>query len=257
MIVATLISILNFLVTSEIATKTHLKKNLLKAELSSMNPLMLLQNRQLLKAKGIFFETLGQGKMGEVATDVVIALPGRRGERMSLILAKEMHVDGREFSSDLMTIFTPREKSGKVALENVRKTRSESENISKIIDRKAASFSDDHLSLKYLLLKLRETENPQGKSKALSEIFRRFSLGLAPLTFTLMGLSFGLSISRRDSRKGLIYATLLATLFLTTFFLAKGSSQKAVLSWCLYFIPHLLILGFSLAYLKNISRGIE
>ncbi|MCB1113334.1 MAG: LptF/LptG family permease [Chlamydiia bacterium] len=257
LIIATLISIANFLITSEIATETHLKTNLLKSELRSMNPLILLQNKYLLRTKGIFYDALGAFKMGETASDVVIAFPSKDNERLSLFLAKELKVQGHNFEGENITLFTPQEKRHQIVLENIGRTRSEIEDFSDIIRQKAFSFSDEHLNLKYLFAKVKNPENPKAKARAISEIFRRLSLGLAPFTFSLMGLSFGLSISRRDSKKGLIFATLLATLFLTTFFFAKGASSRILPSLTLYFIPHFLIIFFSLSYVRKISRGIE
>jgi lipopolysaccharide export system permease protein len=260
LIIAFILSIANFLITSEVATATHLKTNILKSELRSINPLLLLQNKHLLKTKGIFFEALGTYKMGESASKVVIAFPGKKGERLSLVLADELHTEGAHLSGKGITLITPQDKREQVIVENIGGTTSQIEDFSELIKSKVTSVSDEQLNLKHLILKMHETRSDSSSrpyAKALTELFRRLSLGFAPFSFTLMGLAFGLSISRRDSKKGLIFATLLATVFLTTFFLAKGAAQRPEAAFFLYFTPHLLILLASLLYIRQISRGIE
>lgn len=266
LIIAFILSIANFLITSEVATETHLKINILKSELRSINPLLLLQNKHLLKTKGIFFDALGNYKMGESASKVVIAFPGKKNERLSLILADELFTQGNHLSGKGITLITPQEKKGQVIVENIGGTTSQIEDFSELIKSKVTSVSDEQLNLKHLFVKISESKEASDAAqpkqnrigvKAYSELFRRFSLGLAPFSFTLMGLAFGLSISRRDSKKGLVFAILLATLFLTTFFLAKGANQRFEASFFLYFTPHFIIILSSLLYLRQIGRGVE
>lgn len=263
---AALLALLNFYITSEVATTTHLKANLLKSELRSVNPLLLLQNKHLLRVKGIFFDALGPTKMGEMASDIVVALPGKKGGRLSLFVAKKLESKGNEFSGESITLLSSPDSSDKILIENVGKSMSAAENFSDIIQKKVWTLNDDYLSFKFLLLRFKEVkespdEDPKraikNENKIISEIGRRLSLGLAPLTFTLMGLSFGLTLGRRESRRGIIWVTLLATIFLTTFFLAKGSSTRLEATIALYFIPHLLIIMASLYNFRKISRGIE
>ena len=83
LLIALLISTANLFITSEVAAYTHLKTNLLKTEIRSLNPLLLLHNKHLLQVKGIFFDALGPSKMGEFASDVVVAMPGKVGSRMN------------------------------------------------------------------------------------------------------------------------------------------------------------------------------
>ena len=52
---ATLISILNFAIVSEVATRAHFEKGLLRLELRSINPLLLLHNKHLMQIRGFYF----------------------------------------------------------------------------------------------------------------------------------------------------------------------------------------------------------
>lgn len=263
---AALIALLNIFITSEVATATHLQTNLLKTELRSINPLLLLQNKHLLRVKGIYFDALGPSKMGEMASDVVIAMPGKKGERLTLFVAKKLETKGEDISGESITLLSSPDATEKVLIENIGKTTSEIQDFSDLIQKKVWSLNDDYLNFKFLQLRLNELrESPhddakkstRDQTKILSEMARRLSLGLAPFTFTLMGLSFGLSIGRRESRRGIVWVTGLATLFMTTFFLAKGSNTRLEATLALYFLPHLLIVAASLYNLRKVSHGIE
>lgn len=261
-----LIAILNLFITSEVATSTHLKTNLLKAELRSLNPLLLLHNKHLLRVKGIFFDALGPTKMGELASDVVVAMPNKKGGRMNLFLAKKLEARGEDFSGENLTLLSSPGTDDKILIENIGKTRSEVEDFSDLLQKKVWNLHDDYLGFKFLMIRLSDTqltpnEDPKKAAKTISrlisEMARRVSLGLSPLTFTLMGLSFGLTIGRRESRRGIIWVTCLAALFLTTFFLAKGADSRTAATLSLYFVPHLLIILASLYNLRKISLGID
>lgn len=266
LLVGFLISLLNFFITSEIATSTHLKTNRLKSELLSINPLLVLNNKHLMRVKGFYFDALGATKTGELASDVVVALPGKKGARMNLFLAKKLEAKGDEFSGSHLTFISTLEDKEKVIVENIGRTYSENSDFSHLVQKKVWSLNDDYLGFKFLLFRWQELQSDdtgdlkklaRTQSRLVAEIARRFSLGFAPFTFTLMGLSFGLSISRGQDRKRLIWVTTLAALFLTTFFFAKGIDHKLTASLLLYGIPHVLIISASLYQMRKINLGIS
>ncbi len=90
LITAAFISLLNFWVISELATNSHLQTNLLKSELRSVNPLLLLHNKNLMRMKGFYLDSLGSSRIGEFATDVILALPGKHQQRLNLFIAKKV-----------------------------------------------------------------------------------------------------------------------------------------------------------------------
>lgn len=277
LLVAVFISLLNFLITSELATKTHLKTNLLKADLVSLNPLFMLNNKHFMRIKGFYFDALGPSKMGELASDVVVALPSKKGGRMNLIVAKKLEAKEEAFMGHHLTLIStlesptidsPTEKGGarseKVLIENIGHTFSDNHGFADLFQRKAWSLNDDFLGFKSLWLRWEEMQKEghqdskklgRTQSRLIAEMARRFSLGLSPLTFTLLGLAFGLILGRHQSYRGLAWVTALATLFLTTFFLAKGVDHKLYLSLSLYGLPHLIIILLSLRQIRRINLG--
>jgi lipopolysaccharide export system permease protein len=94
-------------------------------------------------------------------------------------------------------------------------------------------------------------------NRSYSEIARRLSLGMAAFTFTLMGASFGMSISRNKSNRGVFIVIGLSALYLCTFFVAKGIESNLLSAVLVYTIPQILLIGISLWVLSRISRGIE
>ena len=86
--------------------------------------------------------------------------------------------------------------------------------------------------------------------KSQSEIFKRASIALAVITFTLMGTSFGISIGRNRSSKSLFFVIFLTVLYLVAFFLAKGIEQNRNVAVTLYMVPHIIIILCSLFLFK-------
>ena len=90
-----------------------------------------------------------------------------------------------------------------------------------------------------------------------TEIIRRFSVALAVLSFTVLGLAFGMSISRNHSAKGIIYILFLGSIYLACFFIAKNFDQAIVTATLLYLLPHALICLASLWMLRRLANGVE
>lgn len=276
---ATFISLFNFFVISELSTSAHLESNLLKNELRSINPLLLLHNKHLMRGKGIFFETLGASKMGENAQDILIALPNNENDTINLLVAKNLQTENDGFKAEGLTIISSpgisssgKSKNGSIHLlvENVGSTQSSVEDFAHFIQKKVTHVSNDHLNMGLLLIRLhdykvllKQVSLPEEKKeiqKALtssySEILRRISAALSPLTFTLMGLSFGMNIGRKANPRRIFYAILLAAFYLIAFFAAKGLGANVFLTGILYLAPHAIIALLSLIFLRRISRGV-
>lgn len=260
---AAFIAFANFYMLSEVATNSHLKTSLLKCELRAVNPLILLQNRHLQRSKGLYYDTLGPSKMGEIAADVVLGIPSKHGMRMNLLLAKHLMAHDNEFLTNRLTFITSLKTKdakapyGPIAIENVERSRSSIEGFADIIQKKVWTLNNDHLGWKSLMIKTSQERPGKQLTRVYTEFTRRLSLGLAPLTFTLLGLSFGLTISRHRSVKNLVFAMVLTSFFLITFFVAKGMDDRLEASLALYFIPHLILAGASLLNLRRLSQGIE
>ena len=269
----------SFYVVSEMATHSHLLSSLIKMEVRSINPLLLLHNKHLLRVKGAYFDTLGPSQLGESASDVVIAMPNRSTGRLNLLIAKQLRALSETFVGQNITLISPISSDTSNAfdtciLENTREAVTSARNFSQLIQRKAWEIHNDYLRMSLLLAQLntykaaliaaKDNGLPLSEQKTLmrninrnySEIIRRFSVALAPFTFTFMGLGFGISISRRRSLRGLFAVIGLAALFISAYYAAKGIDHLLLASSLFYIIPHIIIFTLSIQVLNKISKGI-
>lgn len=274
------ISLFNFAVISELATQSHLSSNLLKTELRSINPLLLLQSKHVMRAKGYYFDTLGQSKLGETASHIVLAIPARGGHRMHFLLADQLVTSPEKFYGKNVTLLSSlgeEESQGfdRFLMENMQEGMTSIDDFTHITDHKMLKLNNDHLKLALLLLKLQDEklrqeaaikrEEAESAQKAIqreihrcyNELMKRLSVGFAPLTFTLMGGAFGISIGRRKSIREFFYMTALSALYLICFFTAKGNDHNIIASPILYFAPHLIIIALALYLFHRIAKGIE
>lgn len=256
LISAGLLSILNFYVVSELATESHFMTGLWKLELRSVNPLLLLRNKHLMKVKGGYFEVLGSSKMGETASQAILALPSGQEGRIALLLADRFTAENDFLHGEKLTLITGRDP-GQLLVENIDETYTSAKDFSQIIQQNAWDLSNDHLKMSHLLAKIKTENEKKEISRGYSEIIRRLSVAFAAFSFTLMGLSFGISISRNPSARPVVYVIILAALYLGAYFTAKGIDHLLPASTLLYTVTHALIILFSIRVLWKVSKGIE
>lgn len=275
LIAATFLTFINFYILSELATQSHLKSNALKSELRSVNPILLLKNKHLMRMKGVFFEGLGDSRTGEYINDAIIAVPNKNTDRMNLMIAKKIEAHDDLFKGSGMSFLTTSAQTGQgfepLIVENMRESNSQINAFSELINKKISALTNDSLKLPLLYNHIKEIKReldsePSGDkikelkkelSKAFSEIVRRASGSFSVFAFTLLGAAFAMRIGRNRSSKGLAISIGLATFYLICFFIAKGFDHIFVLSLCLYTIPLILISLFSAWRLRQISRGID
>lgn len=258
------LSLFNFYTVSELATLGHLQSNLLKNELRSVNPLLLLHNKYLLRVKGIYYEALGPSKMGQSASQVLIAMPSEKQHALNLIMADKLVASDSQFTTEKLTLFTPTSSSKEgfqnTLIESFDTSRSSITDFSHLIQKKITQINHDNLNMRLLLVRLRDLKNEAASSKEIrliyADIARRISAGLSPFIFTLMGLAFGITISRSKKSSQLLFPIGLAAIYLICFFAAKSLGNQIFLVSALYLIPQLLIILISLRKMQNISHGV-
>lgn len=278
---ALLLSALNFYIASELSTTSHLNASMLKNQLRSINPLILLHSKHLMLAKGFYFDTLGPSRIGELAQDIIFISTNKHHDRMNLMVAKKLQASPVSFVGhhvSLLTSLQPKDDQAQeqIMLENIKEASTTIKDFSQMLENKIWTINNDHLSLPLLLVKLHaENQNlqkiradtPQNAIKIKQahqichrcylEIIRRISIALSVFSFTLMGIAFGINISRNSSNRSIIYVILLGTMYLAAFFGAKGTDHNLILGSLLYILPQVIIIGTSLWMLRRINHGIE
>jgi lipopolysaccharide export system permease protein len=281
-LIAAFLAIGNFWITSELATQSHLQNNLLKSELRSINPLLLLHNKHLMRLKGFYFESLGGSRVGESSSDIVLAIPNRHHQRLNLMIAKYLKASPTIFTSEGVSLITG--MAGKeggeddfdpLLVENIKKSLTQVSDFSDIMQKKVWTINNDYLQMPLLLARIQEQRHllqeaeMKGESqeklkplymqqnRSISEIMKRFSIAIAVFSFTLMGTTFGIHIGRKKHYYSLYLAIALTTFYLVAFFVAKGIDHQLMLASILYLMPHLIIICVSLIILRRVAKGIE
>jgi lipopolysaccharide export system permease protein len=280
LLTAAFLAIGNLWVTSELATQSHLQTNLLKTELRSINPLLLLHNKHLMRLKGFYFETLGASHVGESASDVVLSIPNKHQQRLNLMIAQQLKAEPSIFIGQGVTLITgaaseQEEDFDHLIIENMGKSVTHVQDFSDLLQKKVWTINNDYLQMPLLLARIQEQRlllkeaklKGEGKMQlkalkvqlncCLSEIVKRFSIAIAVFSFTLMGTAFGINISRKRHYYTLYLAIALTILYLIAFFVAKGVEQNLWLATPLYLVPHFFIIFASMIVLRRVTKGIE
>nr|WP_166157982.1 LptF/LptG family permease [Neochlamydia sp. AcF84]NGY95846.1 hypothetical protein [Neochlamydia sp. AcF84] len=274
------IAALNFYIVSELATQSHLQTGLTKMELRTINPLLLLHNKHLMRLRGIFSDTLGHSRTGEYAGDSILAIPNKHNSSIHLILAKNLQANSATFQGSQMTLITPTHSNhlprhDDLLVENIGEMKTSIKDFAQLLQKKVWTLNNDHLRLALLRARIQDLKKEKALrehgdndriglkqvshhlNRSYAELIRRFSISLAAFTFTLMGASFGMSIGRNPHHRGLIYVIGLAALYIVAFFFAKGAEHQLVLSTLFYLLPQMIIILAALNMLSRLSKGIE
>lgn len=277
LITASFLAISSFYIISEVATSSHVKSKILEQEFRSINPLLLLENRQMSKLKGIYVNCSGPSKYGEYAEDVVVGIFNKKNNRLNILVAKQLQTTPEGLWGKDVSVLNATEGADKahfdnLLIENVDTISTPVNDCSLLLKtHNGGRVHTDYLKLSLLLNRTREDLQALKKAEDTSsqkfykkrftrdimEILRRSSLAFSILTFTIMGLTFGINISRKKTYKGIFIVISLAALFLSSYFIAKGLDYLLIPAISLYILPHVLILAFSVMALRRISQGVE
>lgn len=271
------IALFSFVVVIDSGVRAHMHAKKLEYNLRKLNPLAILQNTRLLQQQGINLDMKGSLVSDKQAQDMILTLRKSDKANFTLVLAKEivstgLMLDGR----DLALISTkPAEdkRYDDLFIENAKENLTPLAGLSLFINKHKMWKADNDLLRMPLLMakkstleekheihkyKDRHLKRTKRKLNQISnEIARRVSICLAIVSFTILGAAFGVTIGRMHSKMRLFGATSLATLFLIAFLAAKGMEDHAFAALLCYFLPHAVILYFSLKRLYRIQKGIE
>ncbi len=243
---ATFFSFVNFILVSEFSSQSSLSINALKEEIRAVNPLLLLQNKQLLKLKGILAVNLNPSKSTEIAKNTVLSIPTKQKEPL-LILAKELRCINNKLCSKNLSFIVP--LKNELIVENTLRAETTTDLLPKIFYDEKIAPKSDHFQLIELFKKVKN------KKIVITEILKRVSSGLSVVTFTLMAISFALTNQRIKTKKNLLISLVLIAICLLTTILAKETKQSIPLTAFLLFAPQGAILLLSFRKIHLFSKG--
>jgi len=258
-----IIASLNFACVSEVAPKCRALSKGLAYQMTAINPLSLLQKQTLIKLKNTHVD-MNVLKSGQYAEDVLCIMRSLSNQRLVLVLAKNLALHNEKLIGKDVTFISSIDARKSdchdhLVIENQGEMETDKTLLAEYLRSSDWNLGYDYLNFRMLLAKKISEKGTQAKyqSRAWQEMARRISLGLAAFTFTLIGVSFGMEISRTNKWKGSLWAIALATLYFVAFVSAKSLKHNWVASVICYLIPHLVILLFCLKNFRRIARGWE
>lgn len=261
MLGALLLSVVNFTVVAELAPRCRFWAKELTFEMTSNNPFYIFNKITDGKLTNAYVEirTLRGGKK---AKDVLLILNNRTHERLGIMTAEELSIEGENLLGKNVTVISSVDSKlsqgfDHLVIENQDSMSTPSSSLSQLLKSAKWSLRPEYLSFKDLLIRLAISQKNFWSNTHALEMARRLSLALTPLAFTLLGAAFGMEIGRRHTRRGLIWTVGLTALYLSAFIGAKSMKHFHLTAWALYFLPFVVIALFSLRSLKRVSRGIE
>ena len=256
------LTLVNFTVSSEISPRCRGMSKALILDVAAANPLFLLQKESLIKLKNAYID-IGVLKANKYAEDVLIVVKNTSTGKLTVISAKELSLRGDLLKGEHVTFISsvdPKKGSGydHLVIENQAEMNTKAANLSQFLQHVDWSTNYEYLPMHKILAYDAAMKGHVSVSRsAQAEIARRVSISLAAFTFTLIGLAFGIQISRNRSKKGIFWAIGLSALFLVCFIMAKSLRHSPTLSTAIYLLPHPLIIFISLRFLKSIREGVE
>ncbi len=253
------LSLINFTITSEMTPLARtLAKNLLY-QIAGDNPLTVLQKDSSLGLKSFDFD-LKNLEPGKKAEEIICVMRQDSQKRISLFTAKELSIEGDWIHGNSLSFISSVDPNfpsfDHLLIENQENMQISKPTITSHLFNTDWFAKDDLLTLNEVFKK-HTTENNSLTSKTGIDLIRRFYLGLCPLTFTFIGIAFGVNISRQKRKKGVFWACFLAILMLGCFVASKTLYKAPLFALLLYLTPHPLALLISFRSLRLISKGVS
>ncbi len=259
LLMGALLALLNFTFASEINPVCRGLTKKLIYEITTQNPLFVLQKDSMIKMKNIFFD-MKMLHSAKGAEDVVIVMKNNGNGKLTIMTAKELSLTGAQLKGKQVTIIsnaTAKEENAfdHLIIENQETMSTKAANLSLGMQKTDWISSFDYMPLKMVIAK--KIINKKSFGSLDLEIIRRFSIGLAAFTFTFIGVAFGMQLGRTHSKKGLMLAIALALFYLLAFIGAKSMRHSLAIPAILYLMPHPIIIFLSMKAIKRVSKGIE
>lgn len=256
------IALINFTIVSEISPRCRSYSKNLAYQMTVVNPLCLLQKGNIIKLKNAYID-MKLLKSGQYAEDVCFVMRNTNNQRLGLVLAKKLSLEGDQLAGDDVTFVSSLDSKAPDAfdhliIENQSEMQTQASYLSQYLISSNWSFNYDYLNYRMIQAKhaIEQNSSESTPYRALQEMARRFSLALASLGFTLVGMASGFEIGRNHRVRGPVWATALMTLYLVTFVTAKSLKHYPLASLAVFALPHPILWAYCLYAFRRISRGL-
>jgi lipopolysaccharide export system permease protein len=254
------LGLVNFSVQSEITPLTRIRAKNLIYEVAAENPLIIMQKESMLDLKTVHFD-LKSLHLGKKAKDVVCVMRQDSSGRIGLFTAQEIFVDKDFIYGKALSVLSSAEAKENhgfdhLIIENQKSMQtSKSAMMGHIL--KTDWFSkEDLLNFRQLITQC-FTCYPHIPEKIILELLRRISLGICPLTFTIIGIAFGTNIGRLKKKRSIFIAFSLSSLVMICFVASKTLHRSPFMAPFFYLLPQFFAIAVSLRALSLRARGVE
>lgn len=258
-----LLSVGNFFITSEIAPLCRTKSKEFVTHATTLNPLVLLQRKDLLRIKNAYVDL--HYKNSSYVKDLFFIVPNKVNKRLHCYHARSLTLQDHQLEGKNLSLIAYLEGSQEedfdtLIVENQDIMATDANAISTFMKSFHWNLSLNFLPLKLLLAKhsLDSSKIIPGKTESIpSEIARRCSFAFSVFSFTFIGIVLGTDISRYPSKKKIMIAIFLALIILISLVIGKALKYYTLPSLISYLLPQPLALIGTAYYWKKITRGIE
>jgi lipopolysaccharide export system permease protein len=255
------LSLVNFTIVSEVGPRSRLMAKELSHQMTSNNPFYIFNKITEGKMTNAYVE-IRTMRGGKKAKDVLLILNNRTHQRLGVMTAKELTIEGTEMVGKDVSIISSVNGEGEdnydhMIIENQETMSTQAASLSKLLHDSKWHLRPEFVSFKDLIVRILLSRKSFWSNTHALEIAKRLSISCTPLAFTLLGAAFGVQIGRLRTKKGILWTVLLTALYLSAFIGAKNMKHFPKAAWALYFLPFVVIAIFSLRSLQRVSKGIE
>ena len=257
-----LLSCINFLIGAELTPRCRLHSRVLIQNTTTINPLFLMKKSKMIKLQDSYVD-MKMTHLGKEAQDVIFAVKNPSNKRLSLLTAKKFTVENSLMKGENVSIISNIAQSSSsqfdhLIIENQDLMSTSTHALCTLMQNTTQKVGLEHLSFASLL-SIRS--DPMAESKTIKEaqfeICRRLFFPGITFAFTLLGLSLGMQIGRRQKKKGIYLAILIAALTFICSIAAKSVYQMPHKMLFFYLLPFPIIFLTSFWFQKRVTGGIE
>jgi lipopolysaccharide export system permease protein len=257
------LSLINFAFTAEITPRARALSNQLIHSIAAENPLVIMNGDSIVRIKDLYIQA-DTSDDGKIAKQALVVAKNHSSERLSLMLAKELYLSNATIYGKQVQFISSIESADAegfdhLIIENQATMNTDASTLSSHLITAGWLKKSEYLPLKLLIAKdcIEQSSFEAGSRLARNEISKRVTLGLAPLSFTLIGTSYGMELGRLKRKKGLIKAVALAAFFMVCFVATKSLKTSPLAALACYLLPHPIIAWCSLRHWKRLNKGNE
>lgn len=260
MLAAFFLSLVNFLIISELGPYCKLHSISLLHQSVADNPLLLFRKNKFLVIKNSTVD-LHLLEDNRRAKNLLFTFLDPSSKKLSLITAQDLYLEEGLVKGSHLTMVSTLESQKEfddLLIENQKEMSIDAHQFSSLLKSSHRRVRYEQLPTKLCLIKM-QSDSPSHTTtkKGLFEFYKRGFFTLAPLSFIFLGTCFGMQIGRRSSKRASLTISLLTVMLFVGYTLGKTLHKKPQLALLCYILPQLLVFFLCFLSVKKLERGKE